>query len=280
MVKTCLYPECGKDFYTKRSSVQYCSRPCSNKDKNRVRLEGAKDWQILSCGAGVQSTGMIAAVYSGKLPRPDMVIMVDTGWEKQATMRYVQDVLMPKCAEINLEFVILKTENNNIFSNNGLVLIPAHKMSATGRREQIRTMCNGQWKVRLIKSYLRSRGVKKATSWIGISTDEAHRQRVPRDQWATNRYPLLELGLSRYQCLYLVRSLGWPDPERSSCIMCPQHPAEEWEEMAAKHPDDLNRCIHIDNELEARNPDIYLHRSLIRLRDIIWRGETTPRGTR
>ena len=37
--------------------------------------------------------------------------------------------------------------------------------------------------------------------WMGISADEALRQKHSREEWATNRYPLIELGFSRAQLL-------------------------------------------------------------------------------
>ena len=36
--------------------------------------------------------------------------------------------------------------------------------------------------------------------WLGISTDEAIRMKDSRDRWITNRYPLIEVGMSRRDC--------------------------------------------------------------------------------
>ena len=37
--------------------------------------------------------------------------------------------------------------------------------------------------------------------WLGMSTDEAIRMRFSRDRWMENRYPLVEAGMSRQDCL-------------------------------------------------------------------------------
>ena len=37
--------------------------------------------------------------------------------------------------------------------------------------------------------------------WLGISTDEAIRMKPSRDRWIQNRYPLIEAGMSRRDCM-------------------------------------------------------------------------------
>lgn len=274
MKKQCKNPECplpNREFETNRSKKKYCSRSCNNKDKYRVRMEGAKEYQVISCGGGVQSAGMIALVVSGKLPKPDMVVMVDTGYEKQSTMEYVKRILIPACNGINLEFQIIKNPDNSIFNKQGMILIPAFKQLENGKSQRLYTFCNGGWKLAVIKKYLRERGVKRGQSWIGISMDEFKRQRQSHQNWLLNRYPLIELNMSRYQCLFFVRSLGWPDPPRTSCIMCPLQHDNEWELMKQNYPEDYQRCVEIDTEIEKRNKNIFLHKSMVRLKDIVWR---------
>lgn len=270
MKKTCANPECNKVFETNRSAVNYCSRSCSNKDRQRVVMADAKEYQIMSCGGGVQSTAMIALVYSGRITPPDLVLMVDTGYEKRGTVDYAHNVLIPACNSKGVEFKILKTPDPQIINEKGMITIPAFKLMEDGTVQKLYTMCSGSWKMAVMRRHIRSIGINKAKSWIGISTDEAQRQRQSNVDWIGNRYPLLEEGMSRYQCLYLIRSLGWPDPARSSCIMCPLQADEEYELMKYKYPEDYQRVVDIDNCIERHNPKIFLHKSMTRMRDIIW----------
>ena len=214
MVKTCKNPECGKEFTTNRSTVDYCSRACSNRDRQRVLTESEREHQVLSCGGGVQSSAMIALFVSGKVQSPDMAIMVDTGYEKTATMKYVHDILIPACESKGVPFHILHTPDNSLWSKSGMIFIPAFKLMPDGGSQKLYTLCYGGWKLTVIKKYLRSQGIKRGASWIGISTDESKRERKSHQQWLRNRYPLLELKMSRYQCLFLIRSLGRQDPPR------------------------------------------------------------------
>jgi hypothetical protein len=214
---------------------------------------------------------MIAMFVSGQVEPPDMVVMVDTGYEQTATMQYVHDVLIPACESMGVPFHVLHTPDNSLWSNTGMLLIPAFKRLDDGCSQRLYTLCNGGWKLTVIKKYLRSVGIKRGVSWIGISTDEAKRQRKSHQQWLRNRYILIERGMSRYDCLYLVREQGWPDPQHSSCIMCPLQHDDEWDRMKSDHPEDYQRCLDIDEEIEQRNPNVYLHQSMRRLRDIVWR---------
>jgi len=272
MIKICKNPVCEKEFQTNRNAVEYCSRTCSNRDRQRVLIETEREYQVLSCGGGVQSAAMIALFVSGRVPAPDMVIMVDTGYEQTATMEYVNTVLMPACESVGVPFHILHTPDNTLWGNTGMLLIPAFKRMPDGGCQRLYTLCNGGWKLTVIRRFLRTQGIKRAASWIGISTDEAKRQRKSHQQWLRNRYILIDRDMSRYDCLYLVREQGWPDPQHSSCIMCPLQCDDEWERMKANHPEDYLRCLEIDEEIERHNPDIYLHRSMRRLRDIRWKG--------
>ena len=276
MIKRC--KQCGQAFYAKRKARDYCSRDCSNKDRWKRFSEGGKNYQVLSCGGGVQSTAMIVLIANGKLPMPDLVIMVDAGYEKESTIKYANDVLTPLCNKIGLEFKYLKTEPGFLFNSSGMLIIPAYKRMPNGQIQKLYTMCNDKWKLNPIKREIRGRGIAQATCWIGISTDEAQRQRQSRYKWISNKYPLVELGLSRYQCLFEIRKLGLPDPPRTSCIMCPLQIDEEWEKMKSESPNDYNRCIQIENDIQIRNPNIFLHKSTVRLEDIFWQCDVTVRG--
>jgi len=277
MIKECSNPSCTIKFNTERSARLYCSRSCSNQDRQRRFLKDANEFVIISSGGGVQSAAMVAMVISGKMPKPDMVVMVDTGYEKTSTLDYTNNILIPECNKINLPFNIIKTKDNRVIDESGLVRIPAFKLLQDGNIHKLNTYCNSGWKVATIKRYIKSLGIRKAVSLIGISTDESKRQRKSHSDWIVNRYPLIEYSMSRYQCLFLIRSLGWPDPVKSSCFICPLQHDNDWEYMKEKYPHDYKRAVDIDNEIEAHNKDIYLHKSMTRLRDIVWQCDVASR---
>ena len=71
-----------------------------------------------------------------------------------------------------------------------------------------RRQCTDNYKIRPIRRKIREmlglmkrQRVPAGTSvelWLGISTDEAIRMKTSRDTWITNRYPLIEAGMSRH----------------------------------------------------------------------------------
>ena len=99
-------------------------------------------------------------------------------------------------------------------------------------------------------------------NWIGISLDEIRRKRKSNYKWIYYKYPLIEFGMTRDDCLWEIASLGWPKPSRSSCIICPQQKDSNWVDMKQNHIDDWNRAIEIEQQMRVNHPNVYLHRSL------------------
>lgn len=55
----------------------------------------AADLTVLSLGAGVQSSTLLLMACAGELPRPDVAVFADTGWEPSAVYRWLHDVCQP-----------------------------------------------------------------------------------------------------------------------------------------------------------------------------------------
>ena len=148
--------------------------------------------------------------------------------------------------------------------------------------------CTTKYKVRPIKRFLRDRlgftpGRRapkhiQVEIWIGISADEVLRQKESRDEWATNRYPLVELGFSRAQLLNWFKE-NYPGRylPRSSCIGCPYRTDGEWKWLKSHHPDAFAEAIFVDRALRevpvvknaiARNSSAFLHKSRTALSDV------------
>jgi hypothetical protein len=104
-----------------------------------------------------------------------------------------------------------------------------------------------------------------AEVWIGISTDEAMRMKPAQNAWQVNRWPLIEAGISRRQCLKWLVAHGW-FPPKSSCLGCPYHSDEQWRAIRAI-PDEWADVVAIDRSLregDARGQrhHKFMHRSM------------------
>lgn len=204
---------------------------------------------VWSFGGGVQSTAMAVMVVKGVLPRPDLVVMADTGREASATWSYLRDVVQPYLAVVGLEVEIASHDlaKRDLYSPHGDLLLPVY--TAGGGR--LATFCAAEWKREVCSRWLRRRGVQSCVNWIGISSDEAHRRREPRKAWLQLRYPLLELGVSREACLSIVAAAGLPRPPRSACWCCPHRGDAEWRSLRDGSPEDWRRAVELDEDLRA-----------------------------
>ena len=118
--------------------------------------------------------------------------------------------------------------------------------------------------------------------WIGISTDEAHRMKPSRERWQKMRWPLIEAGMSRNDCLRWMERKGYPKPAKSSCVFCPYHSNEEWRALTGP---EMQRAIRVDERLRSRPPAayrtkgvLYLHRSGKPLAEVDFRPEAERVG--
>lgn len=219
--------------------------------------------QVWSSGGGTQSAAIAALIVQGKLPAPDLAIIVDTEREKSATWEYLEAVISPALVAAGVELVRVPKSlftDVDLYAGNGDLLIPAYT-NATGELGKLPTFCSDKWKRRVVQRWLRAQGVVSCDCWIGISVDEMRRMRLSREGWFQHRYPLIELRMRRSDCYAVVKAQGWPEPPRSACWMCPQMGDREWGEMQREAPEDFARAIEFEREMRQADPYAYLHAS-------------------
>ena len=183
---------------------------------DRTKIRNRTPFRSLSLGAGVQSTVLALMAERGEygLQKPDVAIFADTGWEPPSVYEHLDWL------EEQLSFEVVRVKAGNIRDNilegtspdgNNYLGIPAYLINTDGRLGVAARQCTSKYKVRPINRYLRQRlGIppgRRAPKhvhveiWMGISADEVLRQKESREEWATNHYPLIELGFSRAQLL-------------------------------------------------------------------------------
>lgn len=233
--------------------------------------------RVISLGAGVQSTTMALMAAHGEVgPMPDAAIFADTGWEPAAVYEHLEWLrsanVLPFPVHIvtagNLRDVIGKQRPNGKYAR---VDIPAF-VAPSG---MITRSCTKNFKIEPLRRQVRQMaGLYKKRSpdrvvveqWIGISCDEAHRIKPSGEAWIQHRWPLIEQGMSRSDCLQWMASHGYPQPPKSSCIGCPFHSDEQWRSLT---PDEFADAVAIDRKLRdgdgpqrTAKGDLYLHSSL------------------
>lgn len=101
---------------------------------------------------------------------------------------------------------------------------------------------------------------KNVEMWIGISYDEWHRAKDSPVKYITNRFPLLEMKMTRQDCLNWLDKHGLPRPVKSSCTFCPYHSKMAWVELKKLGGRDWDMAVKVD-QLITEEHGRYVHRS-------------------
>ena len=260
---------------------------------DRTKIRNRTPFRSLSLGAGVQSTVLALMAERGEygLPKPDVAVFADTGWEPPSVYEHL-DWLQEQ-----LSFEVVRVSAGNIKDNiltgtspdgNNYLGIPAFLVDANGNPGVAARQCTSKYKIRPINRFLRERlGIApgrrapkhvQVEIWMGISADETLRQKPSREEWATNRYPLIELGFSRAQLLkWFTEHYPGRYLPRSSCIGCPYRTDGEWKWLKANAPSSFQEAVFVDRALRevpvvrnaiTRKGHAYLHKSRVPLSEV------------
>lgn len=251
---------------------------------DRSKLRSRTPLKVLSLGAGVQSTCLALLADQGLygLSKPDFAIFADTGWEPPAVYQHLEWL------KSQLSYEVVTVSSGNIKDNilqgvmpdgSKFLGIPAYVVQPDGSRGILHRQCTTHYKTNPINNYLRQllelpRGRRapidvQVEMWLGISADEAGRQKPDREEWINKRYPLIELGFSRAQLLNWFKE-HYPGRylPTSSCIGCPYHNDAVWKQLKESDPKSFQEAVFVDTALRAVpatkgtiRGEAYLHRS-------------------
>ncbi len=249
-------------------------------DKNRK-----KTLTVISLGVGVQSSTMLLMAAKGELPNVDCAIFADTGYEPKSVYNYLS--LLKKIVKFPIYQVskgnIKDDIINSIKNNTKFPTAPFFTQNAiTGKKGMLRRQCTADYKIVPIRKKLRELcnvGYRKRfpkdkyiEQWIGISTDEIQRMKPARDPYILNRHPLIEMNMSRQDCINWMKKNQFPLPEKSACIMCPYHNDAYWHFMKTERPSEFADAVQFDKNIRtgAKNikDNLFLHRSCKNLDEI------------
>lgn len=231
---------------------------------------------IITYGGGIQSTTLAALIIADRLPRPERIVMADTGRERSAVWRYLEEVTNPRLAAIGLtvERIPPTYRKVDLASRNGEgdLLMPVYT-----NKGKLPTFCSNEWKRRPVRRYLRTQGYgpnNPVKLWFGMSLDEFTRMNKSDKQWITNYYPLIlnaETRMSRTDCVSFLEREGWPLPPKSACWMCPHRDDATWQAMKDGDPADFAQAVALEQEIQS-GPwgDVWLHKSRIPLDKIVF----------
>jgi hypothetical protein len=249
---------------------------------------------FLSLGAGVQSSTIALMAKHGEItPMPDAAIFADTQAEPASVYRWLdwleKELPFPvhrvSRGDLTEESLTVRQFKNDPNRNWVKSLIPAFIENPDGTRGLMGRQCTFSYKVEQLERASRrlgqiKRGQKEitVTQWIGISWDEIQRIKPARVAWAQHRWPLVELRMGRRDCLKWMESHGYPKPPRSACVYCPFHSDNEWRRLRDEEPEEFQRAIEFEKNLQAAKAKTdnqrgvpFLHPSLVPLDQVDFR---------
>lgn len=222
---------------------------------------------ILNYGGGSQTVTICCLIAEGILPRPDRIVMADTGREVQSTWDYLETHMRPLLATVGLAVEVAphSLATVDIYSHQGSPLLPL--FTETGK---FKAYCSGEWKKRVVQRYLRSCGVNGGIQWLGYAYDETRRwqgKTLIDGPW-TLEFPLVDRHLTKADCEWVIRRAGLPQPSKSRCWMCPNQPNAEWRDLRDTSPEEFEEACKLDDQLreDDETNGVFLHQSRVPLR--------------
>lgn len=213
---------------------------------------------VFSCGGGVQSTACLVLAAKGLIPYKTFIFAnVGDKAESPATIKYIDQVLKPYAQKHGIDWVdvawIDKTGKQRdlyeeLLAQERSINIPAYMPGGMpGNRN-----CTVSFKIKPIARWIKQ-NAPNCTLGKGISTDEPHRATPSRDNDGyTSAYPLIELGLSRFDCLEIARDAGIPQPPKSACWFCPFKTTDQWTTMRREQPDLFEKAADLEYVFQQR----------------------------
>jgi hypothetical protein len=241
--------------------------------------------RLLSLGAGVQSLTVLLLACEGRIPKFDHALFADTGWEPRAVHTQLAKVTgVAARAGIPVHIVSAgHIRRDALDPTSRFVTMPLHVRNPDGSKGMARRQCTGEYKIKPLKAAARAllgyphptrvpRGIF-AEQAIGISVDEIHRAKDSDVRYLRNVFPLLDLGMTRDDCLRYLRQHGFGETVKSACIGCPYSGNARLRWIRDTDPDAWADLIEFDRAIRHGSPranadgkplrgQFFIHRSL------------------
>ena len=226
----------------------------------------------LMAAAGEITPMPVAAIFADTQAEPESVY-VWLEWLKTQLPFPVQWITKGDLRKDSLRFRERQKASATYVTGYSKSLIPAYVLNKNGTRGIMKRSCTHDYKmipiIREAKRLIREHRAEFGIQWIGISLDEIYRMKPSRDAFIDHRWPLVDLGMKRSDCLKWMEKNKFPKPPRSACTFCPFHNDAEWRRLKNEEPNEFASAVAFERELQivkAKSDNMdgvpFLHNSL------------------
>lgn len=191
---------------------------------------------------------------AGEIEAPEIAIFADTQDEPDAVYVWLDwlEKQLPfpirRVSQGKLSATALQVRTSAAGNRYMKPMIPVYT-DANGKRGMVARQCTLDYKVApIMRAIKHERKGRDVIQYLGISFDELERMKVSREPWMRNEYPLVDLRMTRQDCLNWMKAQGYPVPPRSACIYCPFHNDTEWKRLT---PSEFERAVTFEKQYQA-----------------------------
>lgn len=204
---------------------------------------------MVSYGAGTNSTALLVEmVRLGE--HVDAILFADTGGERPGTYAYAEMFSAWLVARGYPAIIKIKkggipeTLEQNCLRN---ATLPSLAFGRKACSHKYKIEPQDKWANNWPPAQAAWSAGQKVVKLIGYDIDEPHRAAIPESEKFVYRYPLLEWGWGRDECVRAIAAAGLPQPGKSSCFFCPSMTKGEIQQLRKEHPDLLIRALNIES---------------------------------
>ena len=253
---------------------------------------------ILSCGAGMQSTALALMSCKNKLkpnthplvPIYDAILFCDLGEEPEWVYRQVE-FIHDACEKVGIPFYILRSDlygdYMKDFGKRRVVSIPFWSVDENGKKGKMMRNCTLDYKIAVMQKFVRQELLKYRSGQkmyefdrkahqmhLGFSTEEKHRCKENPHPMFENYYPLVEMGLERKGNYKYILEVWGLETKASACTICPFHRNYFFQYIKEHSKEDYRKAVEFDEMLETEQPKtkinskLYISRSRKRIAEL------------
>ena len=217
---------------------------------------------IVSFGGGTNSAAMLVGLHQHGIP-VDLILFADTGAEQPHTYCFIE-TMNEWLAAHNMPSIIT-VENVDRFGNRLSLETECLRSQTLPSIAYGYKRCSQKYKIapqgKFCNNYPPCRAVwasgERVTRFLSYDAGEIRRYNHSKtydakDKKYHNRYPLIEWGWSRTDCVRVLEAADLPQPGKSSCFFCPSMKREEIMLLKEQHPDLYARAIAIEDNARPR----------------------------